>query len=145
VTRSHRPSSDRSGLRTPLEPPAQPYAGALEALHRILNREPEADEVLRQAVAAIRRRIPHYTWVGLYFVEGDDLVLGPWEGEQGRGARRDDVPVVYEGTQAAALRIEATAEPDAAESAFLERVAVLISAHCLVGWDTGGVAWPEVG
>jgi len=27
---------------------------------------------------------------------------------------------------------------------FLERVAVLISAHCLVAWDTGGVAWQDV-
>jgi hypothetical protein len=26
----------------------------------------------------------------------------------------------------------------------LRRVAVLVSAHCLVGWDTGGVPWSEV-
>ena len=24
---------------------------------------------------------------------------------------------------------------------FLERVALLVSGHCLVGWDTGGEAW----
>lgn len=124
---------------------AQPYAGALEALHRILNREPEADEVLRQAVAVLHERIPHFTWVGLYFVEGDDLVLGPSAGEQGRAARREDVPVVYEGSRTAALRIESAAEPGGEEHAFLERVTVLISAHCLVGWDTGGVPWSEVG
>ena len=57
---------------------AQPYAGALEALHRVLNREPEADEVLRQTVAVIHERIPHFTWVGLYLTEGDELMLGPW-------------------------------------------------------------------
>jgi putative methionine-R-sulfoxide reductase with GAF domain len=27
------------------------------------------------------------------------------------------------------------------DRAFLERVAQLISPHCLVGWDTGGEAW----
>jgi GAF domain-containing protein len=24
----------------------------------------------------------HYSWVGIYLVEGDDLVLGPWRGPQ---------------------------------------------------------------
>ena len=123
---------------------AQPYAGALEALHRILNREAEADEVLRQTVAVLHERVPHYTWVGLSFVEGDELVLGPRAGEPGLGPRRTDVPVVYDGTQAAVLGVESSAEPGDDESAFLARVAVLISAHCLVGWDTGGVPWPEV-
>jgi hypothetical protein len=30
---------------------------------------------------------------------------------------------------------------DEAARPFLERVALLISAYCLVGWDTGGEAW----
>ena len=58
------------------EPSAQPYAGALEALHRILNREPEADEALRQAVAPLHDRIPGYDWVGLSFVEDEELRAG---------------------------------------------------------------------
>jgi putative methionine-R-sulfoxide reductase with GAF domain len=124
---------------------AQPYAGALEALHRILNREAEADEVLRQAVVVLHERVPQFTWVGLCFAEGGDVVLGPWQGERGLGQHGVGVPVVYDGTQAATLRVESSGEPGHDETAFLERVAVLISAHCLVGWDTGGVPWPEVG
>ena len=31
-----------------------------------------------------------------------------------------------------------------ADEACLERVARLVSAHCLVGWDTDGVPWSEV-
>ena len=27
-------------------------------------------------------RFDHYSWVGIYLVEGDDLVLGPWKGPQ---------------------------------------------------------------
>jgi hypothetical protein len=124
---------------------AQPYAGALEALHRILNREAEADEVLRQSVATLHERVPHFLWVGLSFVEGEELLLGPRAGEPGLGSRRTDVPVVYDGTKAAVLCVESSAEPGDDEHAFLDRVAVLISAHCLVGWDTGGVPWHEVG
>lgn len=33
---------------------------------------------------------------------------------------------------------------DDADRAFLERVARLVSAHCLVGWDTGGDLWREL-
>ena len=33
------------------------------------------------------------------------------------------------------------AELDEESRAFLQRVALLISPHCLVGWDTRGEAW----
>jgi L-methionine (R)-S-oxide reductase len=58
------------------------YRGALEAVDRIVNREPEADEVLRQVVDVLHDRFAHYSWVGIYLVEGDQLVLGPWKGPQ---------------------------------------------------------------
>ena len=35
----------------------------------------------------------------------------------------------------------AEAELTQDDTALLERVAVLISPYCLVGWDTGGEAW----
>lgn len=120
---------------------AQPYAGALEAVDRILNREPEPDEVLRQAVAAIHERIDRYSWVGISFVEEGALVLGPSAGAR-EGAELA-VPVVYDGQQIASLQVTSTdpALQDDRERLFLERVAVLVSAHCLVGWDTGGEPW----
>ena len=166
---------------------AQPWAGALEAVDRILNREPEADEALRRVVEVLRERIPHYTWVGLYFVEEDELVLGPWSGDAGlpehtrlplaegaigravatratqvvADAASDassppcfawtraeiDVPVVYQGAPVAVIGIDSDRPDPLAgdDRAFLERVATLVSAHCLVGWDTGGVPWEEVG
>jgi L-methionine (R)-S-oxide reductase len=161
------------------------YSGALEAVDRILNRESEADEVLRQTVELLHDRFGHYSWVGIYFVEADELVLGPWKGPQatehvripvGRGVCGvaaasgftevvDDVnaderylacfpstrseivvPIAYEGRVVGEIDIDSD-EPAAfgeADRAFLERVALLISPHCLVGWDTGGVPWPEV-
>lgn len=61
---------------------ADTYRGALEAIDRIVNREPEADEVLRKTVDVLHDRFEHYSWVGIYLVEGDDLVLGPWKGPQ---------------------------------------------------------------
>jgi len=56
------------------------YRGALDAVERILNREAESDEIVRQTVEVLHDRIGHYSWVGIYFVEGDELALGPWKG-----------------------------------------------------------------
>jgi GAF domain-containing protein len=124
----------------------------------------------------------HYSWVGIYFVEGDELVLGPWKGPQatehvripvgegicgaaaasGRTEVVDDVradprylacfpatkseivvPIRYDGRVVGEIDIDSD-RPAAFtqdDRAFLERVALLISAHSLVGWDTGGDGW----
>jgi L-methionine (R)-S-oxide reductase len=158
------------------------YRGALAAVDRILNRETEADDVLRRTVEVLHDRVEHYSWVGIYLVEGDDLVLGPWKGPQatehvripvGQGicgaaaasgvteivddVNADDrylacfastrseivVPIAYEGRVVGEIDIDsdvpAAFGPE--DRRFLERVALLISPHCLVGWDTGGAAW----
>jgi L-methionine (R)-S-oxide reductase len=160
------------------------YRGALEAVDRIVNREREADEVLRKVVEVLHDRFEHYSWVGIYLVEGDDLVLGPWKGPQatehvripigqgicgaaaasGRTQVVDDVgaderylacflstrseivvPIAYEGRVVGEIDVDSDA-PAAfgeADRALLERVAVLVSPHCLVAWDTGGIAWAD--
>jgi putative methionine-R-sulfoxide reductase with GAF domain len=131
---------------TDTETSSQPFAGALEALHRILNREAEADEVLRQTVAVLHDRIADYAWVQLSFVEEDELVPGPSKGRADADGTRIEVPVSYDGRRVASLGVVSTAADafGGDETAFLERVAVLVSAHCLVGWDTGGIPWPDV-
>ncbi len=53
---------------------------ALAAIERVAAGEPDSDEVVRQVVDLLHDRVPHYSWVGIYFVEGDDLALGPWKG-----------------------------------------------------------------
>jgi L-methionine (R)-S-oxide reductase len=165
---------------------ADTYRGALEAVERILNRGGDADDVLRQVVEVMHDRCEHYSWVGIYLVEGDDLVLGPWKGPQatehvripigqgicgaaastGRTEIVEDVnadprylacfpstrseivvPIAYEGRVVGEIDIDsdAAAAFTEADQVFLERVALIISPHCLVGWDTGGVPWRDLG
>ena len=114
------------------------HSGALEAIDRILNRGGDADEVLRQVVAVLYDRVAGCSWVGISFVEGGELVLGPERGE--RTAQPTTVPISYEGKVVAELGVVAE-ELGAEDRAFLERVALLISPYCLVGWDTRGEAW----
>ena len=111
-------------------------SGALEAIDRILNRGGDADDILRQVVATLHERAG-YTWAGIAFVEGDGLALGPHAGTP-NDANRTNVPVTWQGDRIAELQVDDAPEED---RMFLERVALLVSGHCLVGWDTGGESW----
>ena len=36
---------------------------------------------MKQAVQLLKDAMPHYSWVGIYLLEGDELVLGPFLGK----------------------------------------------------------------
>lgn len=43
---------------------------------------PDAESAMKQTVALLKDGVPHYTWVGIYLMDGDDaLVLGPFVGK----------------------------------------------------------------
>jgi hypothetical protein len=111
-------------------------SGALEAIDRILNRGGDADDVLRQVVAALHEQAG-YDWAGIFFVEDGALALGPEAGTADE-SKRIQVPVTWQGDRIAELAVDDAPEED---RMFLERVALLVSGHCLVGWDTGGESW----
>ena len=94
----------------------------------------DADDQLRTAVAALAAR-DDCSWAGVFFVEGDELVLGPQAGEP-EPERRTTVPVVWRDTRVAEL-----AADGAVAKAQLEGVASEIADLCLVGWDTSGEEW----
>jgi L-methionine (R)-S-oxide reductase len=41
----------------------------------------DVTEALTRAVAILKEDVPTYTWVGIYLLEGDELVLGPFLGK----------------------------------------------------------------
>jgi L-methionine (R)-S-oxide reductase len=43
--------------------------------------ETDPQRILERVVAALKEGIPEYTWVGVYLLEGDELVLGPYLGK----------------------------------------------------------------
>ena len=55
---------------------------ALAAVERLLEETSESDALLRGVVDLLEGRFAHYSWVGIYLVEGEELVLGPWRGPQ---------------------------------------------------------------
>jgi hypothetical protein len=108
----------------------------LGAVDRIIERGGDADDILRNVVAALHEQTG-YAWAGIFFLEDGELALGPHAGTPNE-ARRTSVPVTWQGVRVAELAIDDAPEED---RMFLERVAVLVSGYCLVGWDTGGESW----
>jgi hypothetical protein len=110
----------------------------LDAIEQIIQRGGDADQVLRDVVAALHTDA-RFPWAGIYFVEGDALTLGPHAGTPADDTTaRTTTPVTWQGERIAELAIDDAPEED---RKFLERVAVLVADHCLVGWDTGGESW----
>ena len=46
-----------------------------------LTSEPDLSRAMERVVAILKREMPSYTWVGIYLLEGDELVLGPFLGK----------------------------------------------------------------
>ena len=110
-------------------------SGALEAIDRILNRGGDADEVLRAVVEVVHSLYPY---AAIAFVETGELVVGPEAGKA--PAQIEAFPILFQSSPVAELRVGGAP----VDRAFLERVATIISAYCLVGWDTAGEPWTEL-
>jgi L-methionine (R)-S-oxide reductase len=145
------------------------HGDALETIGRILAGD---GDVLQSVVDVLHDEFENYSWVGIYLVEGDDLVLGPWKGPEatehvripvgqgicgaaaatGQTEIVDDVnaderylacfpstrseivvPIAYEGRVVGEIDIDSDRPAAFGEEdrAFLERVALLISSHCV--------------
>ena len=59
----------------------------LNEITRQVQSEPDQDRAMAAAVATLKRRMPDYSWVGIYLLDGNELVLGPFEGKPSPHAR----------------------------------------------------------
>ena len=55
--------------------------GLMTAISSAIAAAPAPKSAMEQAVRLLKDAIPHYTWVGIYVLEGDELVLGPYLGK----------------------------------------------------------------
>lgn len=68
---------------------------------------------VQSVVELLHDRVESYSWVGIYVVEGDDLVLGPWKGPQATDHVRIPVGQGVCGSAAASGRTEIVDDVDA--------------------------------
>lgn len=53
----------------------------LTAIRSAVAAAPNADAAMNQVVRLLKDAMPAYTWVGIYVLDGDELVLGPFLGK----------------------------------------------------------------
>jgi len=53
----------------------------LTALRSAIAAAPSAGSAMQQTVRLLKDGVPYYTWVGIYVLEGNELVLGPFLGK----------------------------------------------------------------
>lgn len=58
------------------------HGDALNAIRAAIAAAPDQSSAGQRIVTELRERFGHYDWVGIYWVDGQDLVLGPWTGPE---------------------------------------------------------------
>jgi GAF domain-containing protein len=58
------------------------HGDALNLLRAAIAEAAGPEAAAQRVVELLHDRLPHYDWVGVYWVDGSDLVLGPWTGPQ---------------------------------------------------------------
>ena len=53
----------------------------LVAIRSAIAAAPNAHAAMKQVVQLLKDALPHYSWVGVYLVDGEELVLGPFLGK----------------------------------------------------------------
>ena len=56
------------------------YTTAEKELKKILSMH-SPDKDLQDVVDFLYENFTHYSWVGIYFVKGNQIILGPWKGK----------------------------------------------------------------
>jgi len=63
-------------------PPIGPkYNTAIDALRTVMNPKRQPAAVYDYVAGHLRSSFPHYSWVGIYLLEGEVLRLAAWKGE----------------------------------------------------------------
>ncbi len=57
------------------------FKSLLDAIRDAVREDISGDDKLRRVCKLLRDSVPHYDWVGIYRLRGEELILGPFVGE----------------------------------------------------------------
>ncbi len=60
---------------------AEPHDSLAGTLPDAIASATDRQAAMFRAIASLQEALPHYSWVGIYLLEGDELVLGPYLGK----------------------------------------------------------------
>jgi L-methionine (R)-S-oxide reductase len=86
------------------------HGDALNLLRAAVAEAPGPDAAAQRVVELLHDRFGHYDWIGVYWVQGDELVLGPWTGPEATEHVRIPIGVGICGAAAESGRTEIVAD-----------------------------------
>lgn len=89
------------------------HGDALNLLRATVAEAPGPEAAAQRVVELLHERFPHYDWVGIYWMDGGDLLLGPWIGAEATEHTRIPVGTGICGAAAASGRTEIVDDVDA--------------------------------
>lgn len=60
---------------------ARSHESVLSLIRTAIAPETDPDRAMERAIAVLKQELAHYTWVGIYLMDGDALALGPYLGK----------------------------------------------------------------
>jgi L-methionine (R)-S-oxide reductase len=57
------------------------YAETLERVRAAVAHEQDGTQAMENAIRTLKQDLPDYTWIGIYLLDGNELVLGPFLGK----------------------------------------------------------------
>ena len=85
------------------------FKGAEKKIDEII-KETNKQSVLKKIVEYLYNNFKHYSWIGIYLVDGNDLVLGPWKGPNATEHTRIPIGTGICGAAAASGKTEIIAD-----------------------------------
>ncbi len=58
-----------------------PNTTLLENIRQAIAAAPDRQSAMTETVRRLKTGLPHYTWVGIYLLKGEELILGPYLGK----------------------------------------------------------------
>ena len=89
------------------------HGDALNLVRAAIASAANPEAAAQRVVDLLHERFPHYDWVGVYWVHGSDLVLGPWVGPEATEHTRIPIGTGVCGAAAASGRTEIVPDVDA--------------------------------
>lgn len=89
------------------------HGDALNLLRASIAEASDPGTATQRAVDLLHQRFGHYDWVGIYWVDGEHLVLGPWTGPQPTEHTRIPIGTGVCGAAAESGRTEIVPDVDA--------------------------------
>jgi putative methionine-R-sulfoxide reductase with GAF domain len=99
------------------------------------------EDVQARVVISLHKNFPHYNWAGIYRLEGENLVLGPF---QGKPTEHTSIPVGRGICGAAAVSKKTEVVPDVQADARYLACSLETRSEVVVPVIKGGAFWGEI-